>query len=141
MEFHKSGSAVLAILLIMSIVLICTKNILRSASYLIDIVQKRERHEQQYRATEALLHYGIAWYHQHHDKLNQTDKNNQQQSYTFDPWLPDLLPDYSGTIIIQSTGTGATVQAILNKDCHVVCKLSCQLLISKDMFFGYNYES
>lgn len=56
----RSGSVIVMLLLFFTAVIVCTINIMRSSSYLVDLAHKREQFIQRYWATEGLVRYGVS---------------------------------------------------------------------------------
>ncbi len=127
MNQKNDGSVILVMVLIIAVVIIDLSNVLRSSVYLHEIAIKQEQQERQYRATESLLFYGIAWVKKHGLQLSE----NKTVTLNIGSWPPMYDWDMQGVCKITKQKKGYKLSAILSQKGRFDQILSCQLKTSK----------
>jgi len=127
MNYSVSGSSILLIFLLTTVLGISIMNIMRSTTYILDIARKREQYEQQYYATEGLLNYGIAC------AIKQDTKQSVDPIIIYvGAWPPQNKNNYHGKLKIEQTDSVMHIKSFLMKNNIPICMLSCKLTKQKD---------
>jgi len=127
MNYSVSGSSILLVFLLSMVLGISIMNIMRSTTYMLDIVHKREQYEQQYYATEGLLNYGIAC------AIKQATKQSINPiMIDLGAWPPQNKNNYHGRLKIAQIDSVMHIRSFLMKNDASVCVLSCKLTNQKD---------
>jgi len=95
----RSGSAVLIVVLTLSMIMLSCFNLWRHTALNMDMVLKRQEREQKYRITEGVLHYGIALCKNHFKKIDKRHKKKKIE-LRVGMWRLKGHPPYGGKLII-----------------------------------------
>jgi Tfp pilus assembly protein PilX len=114
---------VVILLLLSAIITIFATSVIRNTVFFHDISLKRQEHEYQFRAAEALLNYGIAVAQEQFEGLKEKEK----QVITFTQWPSEANNGYSGKLSLQEQGSSIAISATLYRGSSVVKGLSCRL--------------
>ena len=124
-KINKTGSATLVVLFIITIVFFYSTVRMRNASYMLDLSIQREKKEQQFGITEALLNYGIMLYTQ------KTTIENQKANpivLTFQQWPLATVFSSKGILKIIPDMSEKKIQADVFQDNISICTLSCNII-------------
>ncbi len=114
------GSALVTVVVIMTIVMVLIGTIMHSSTLLQQFSIERVNQERTWRASQALLNYGIAQCHA------IDGYKDRQAIYTFqlDPW-PQSTGNYAGNILVMCEKDAYRIEAQLNKTGKRISWLTC----------------
>jgi hypothetical protein len=117
MKMVQSGSTVIVVIIIMTVLMLCTINGLKNRCLLQELLYKQQVYEQQFWAAEGLLQYGIALAQQ-----QQSIPAKQQSTHLA---LPSSN-NYQGVVSLTPMEDCITVRAQLkNQQDKLLCAHSC----------------
>lgn len=119
MKMVQPGSTVVVVLIIMTVLMLCTMNGLKNRFLLQELVYKQQLYEQHFWAAEGLLQYGIA--------LAQSSvKNDPSQNVERQRQWQLPFGDYQGMLCLTSTQNRIKVHAqIKDQQDKLLCTHSC----------------
>ncbi len=128
----QDGSILIVALFFTFVFAVVAINIMRNTTFFCDISCLHQKYTYQLYATEALLHYGIAWSRKNYE----TFAENNHKIITFDTWPPALKSDYSGRLSLEKNDQKkekiVQIYATLYKQQEVIIQLSCTTTFSKN---------
>ncbi len=130
MKTIKSGTALLCILLSLSIVLPYLFTLVRGSSFALDNALYYQRYVQHKYATEALLNYGISFCCSNFDKLQENESDNKTIMLAVDNWtLPNnnTYKTIKGTIEVTPLDHTVHIQATLQNDKGSTYQIMCDV--------------
>jgi len=129
---NTAGMSTLMVMLVLTMLAVCAMLVMRSTTYLVDIAHKRAIYEQQYRAAEGLLQYGVALAVQHAPALfKKAGGNMPAYTVTLDEWPPHSAPSmqrYTGVVTLRPAVHNVIIMANLMANSKTVCVLGCELV-------------
>lgn len=121
----QTGSALLVLLLVMTVLTLLLQQRLRCGSFSYDVVVVRSQQCKRQWATHALLKYGIAWCKAHTSDLLQADLGKKYELQVAWPLYSDVT--VPGIVIVQRTADGVIVTATLQDAACVILSECCTL--------------
>ena len=124
---NREGSLLVFIIILLSALTICVTGVWQSTVFSMRIAHKRQQYEQQYRATEGLLRYGIALC-KNNETLFDSEANKQESTLQIPSWPSGDKQSHEGVLTIKTLQNQivSLQAALVNKD-KVVCQVSCLL--------------
>ena len=126
MKNNQSGSALVMVLLITTVLMICSANVWHTSFFATDITRKRQQAEQQFWATHGLMMYALAYVQQNfNDSVIQTPT---PVKHSTDYWPCGDGRPYSGVVsyaIRDEKAVQVRAQLIAHGTTTPVCSLVC----------------
>jgi len=122
----RSGSAVLIVVLVLSVIMLSCINLWRHTALNMDMVLKRQEREQKYRITEGVLHYGIGLCKNQFKKIGKRGKKKKIELQV-GTWRLKSHPPYVGKLIITPDDNTIHLKAFLMDKKSSVFAMSCSL--------------
>ena len=119
---RRPGSAVLIVVLVLSVIMLSTFNLWRQTALNMDMVLKRQTWEQKHRIVEGVLHYGIAFC-----KNNFKTLGKKKIELHVSTWQLKGHPTYVGNLLITPQDTTISLHASLITKQRSVFVMSCSL--------------
>jgi len=142
----RSGSAVLIVVLVLSMIMLSCFNLWRHTALNMDMVLKRQEREQKYRITEGVLYYGISLCK---DQFKTIGKRKKKIELPVGTWRLKSHPPYVGKLIITPHDKTIHLKAFLIEKKSSVFAMSCSLerktaakgsVSKKDVFVIHNWK-
>lgn len=128
MKLVREGSTLLMVIMITSIVAVCAINMWRSSWYATDLARTRVLYEQQWRAAEGLLNYGISVAHKNYEGLKERAR---LQEYTTElhvtQWPAGDGNMYDGVIGFVVDKDRVQIRSALCTHAKELCVVQCAL--------------
>jgi len=126
----RNGSALLAVIIIMFVLIGVVSQYARVTSLLLDMVVKKMVHEQRVRLTEGLMQYAIALCVEHYQEIAVALTKKQELRGMIDPWPPNSAmqqQNYQGIMVIQKKADDFFIKAALMEQGVSRCMADCLL--------------
>lgn len=118
----RPGSAVLIVVLVLSVIMLSTFNLWRQTALTMDMVLKRQTWEQKYRVVEGVLHYGVAFCKNHFETIGK-----KKIELSVGTWQLKGHPPYVGNLLITPQDAIISLRASLVTNKRAVFVMSCSL--------------
>jgi len=128
----EHGSAMLFVISLLTILSISSLLFLKNSLYRYDTALQREKYEKQFRATEGLLQYGIAWFRKDKIAILSSLKNQEHGTLTVDvgewpPFIGLLAQRYRGVLQVSKEHNKIVLRALLQQNGKNILIISCTL--------------
>ncbi|NRB21433.1 hypothetical protein HRU45_01690 [Candidatus Dependentiae bacterium] len=132
MKRNKTGSALLCVLLVLSIIVPYLFTLVRASSFAVDNALCVRTYVQQKYLTEALLNYGVSVCCYNFDELKEDLSDNNLVIFELHSWAPIIDKEevgYKGKIEFTPAGKDLHVQATL-QDKNTTCahQMACDVI-------------
>ena len=129
----RPGSAVLIVVLVLSVIMLSTFNLWRQTALTMDMILKRQTWEQKHRIVEGVLHYGIAFCKNHFETIDK-----KKIELHVGTWQLKGHPLYVGNLLITPHDATISLRASLITNKRSVFVMSCSLERRKVVKEGMN---
>lgn len=140
----ENGSAILIVVLVMSVLLLCCIGFWHSSALLQNISIKVLEYEQKYSATQGALNCAISFCAENFDQLiEEGEKNHEIFDIGIDKWLISKSVEYSCRIYIQPNNQSIALTSVLCDFSELKSKkifeISCNMQKLKHSINGKKY--
>jgi len=130
-QHTRNGSALVIVMLLMTVIMVCIANTWHTTFYATDIARKRQCCEQRLRATEGLINYAVALCKDNWQEL--VTQKAQEGTLSTVQWPCGDGQLYAGTVTIKlNNKSEALLKAQLIDHGTVICTLGCVVRSRED---------